>query len=336
MKLTRRNFLATVGASAAVVALPSYVRKSYANASFIYSDVLPESNFQVQNVKRYAERLREESGGEININIIAGGALGIHSQDTMHAVKSGMVQMAGLNLSAQVGEIPLLGAEGIPFLVENYAELGEFHRYFRPEVESIMESNQQKCLFLSPSPPQYLFLNDLVETQEDLRGIPIRGADKFTVDICSAIGMSGVIIPWGETIPALATGRVNGVATSAASANDGQFWELLRYFYPTNHTWASNAVTLNMASWESLSEAQRTLMEDLAAEMEPDFWRASEEADARSLEVLRQNGMEEVAISDTLMSQMRERCQPLREEYYQRAPGAEALVQEYLSATGRA
>ncbi|WP_417420695.1 TRAP transporter substrate-binding protein [Halomonas sp.] len=336
MNLTRRSFLSAVGATAAAVTLPAYVKNAYANTSLIYSDVLPASNFQVQNVVRYAERLKQESGGEIAINVIAGGALGVHSQDAMYAVQSGMVQMAGLNLSAQVGEIPLLGSEGIPFLVEDYQQLSDFHQYFRPEVERIMGDNQQKCLFLSPSPPQYLFLNKLVETHDDLYGVPIRGADKFTVDICNAIGMSGVIIPWGETIPALATGRVDGVATSAASANDGQFWELLKYFYPTNHTWASNAVTINMSSWERLSEAQRTLMADLAIDMEPDFWRASQEADANSLETLQQHGMEQVAISGALMNEMRESCFPLRASFYKRAPQAEELVQQYLSDMGQA
>ena len=85
----------------------------------------------------------------------------------------------------------------------------------RPEYEKLAAKFNQKILYMVPSPQQYLFLKVKTNTADGLKGIKIRGADKQVIDICNAAGMAGVIIPWGELIPALASGRVDGVATSA-------------------------------------------------------------------------------------------------------------------------
>ena len=51
----------------------------------------------------------------------------------------------------------------------------------------------------------------------------------------------------------LSAGRVRGVATSATSGVDGKFWEFLKYIYPTNHTWGSNMVTINLDVTDDLT-----------------------------------------------------------------------------------
>ena len=61
----------------------------------------------------------------------------------------------------------------------------------------------------------------------------------------------GVQIPWGETVPALASGAVVGVTTSSVSGVDGKFWEFLKYFYRTNHVWSSQILTVNNDCWKS-------------------------------------------------------------------------------------
>ena len=81
----------------------------------------------------------------------------------------------------------------------------------------------------------------------------IRVPDKNAQDMCAAVGMAPVLIPWGETIPALASGAVSGVSTSAVSGVDGKFWEFLKYVYPTNHTWSCQMVNVNLDTWKKLS-----------------------------------------------------------------------------------
>jgi len=43
---------------------------------------------------------------------------------------------------------------------------------------------------------------------------------------------------------------------SAVSGVDGKFWEVLKFFHATSHTWSSQIVTINNDTWKKISPAQ--------------------------------------------------------------------------------
>ena len=183
-----------------------------------------------------------------------------------------------------------------------------------------------------PSPAQYVYLKVQVEDIEGFEGIPVRGADKNTVDIISSIGMDGVVMPWGELLPALASGRVEGVATSATSGVDGRFWEFLDYIYPTNHTWGSNAVTVNMDVWNSISEEDRAAIEAVAAELEPTFWEVSRNSDVKSISTMEAEGMTLVPLSEELLEEVGGRAKTVQDAFFERVPAAKPIADAYIAA----
>jgi TRAP-type C4-dicarboxylate transport system substrate-binding protein len=303
-----------------------------AETSLSLSDVLPEGNFMVQNAKAFAEAVQQATDGEVAISVSAGGSLGFKGPDQLAAVRDGLVDMADINISQQVGLNPMFGAEGVPFLITSMDELREYHEFLRPEFEKLAKQYNQKILYMVPSPAQYVYLKVVVDDIEGFRGIPVRGADKNTVDIITAIGMDGVAMPWGELLPALASGRVDGVATSATSGVDGKFWEFLEYIYPTNHTWGSNAVTINLDVWNRLSEEDRAAIEQVAAELEPGFWEVSRQGDLDSIKTMTNNGMTLVPLSDQLKAQIAERAQAVQAEFFDRVPQALPVVEAYRAS----
>lgn len=333
MTLNRRHFLAT---SCAVASIGSTLRPAFAATQLNLADVLPDGNFMVQNARKYAEAVSKATGGEVVINLRPGGSLGFKGPEQMRAVRDGLVPMADILTSQQIGDEPLFGTEGIPFLVASQAELRSLHKFLRPEFEKLAAKFNQKILYMVPSPAQYMFLKVKVASADGLKGVKIRGADKNTVDICNAVGMAGVIIPFGELIPALASGRVDGVATSATTGVDAKFWEFLKYVYPTNHTWSCNMVNINLDAWKKLSAAQQKSMEELGAKMEPEFWEVSAQADRDSINKLTENGMELVPVSAAMMADIRKRAGNLQQEYLQRVPAAAPIVKQYLTSMGRA
>ncbi len=334
MKAIRRNLISTVcaGAAALMMSLPAAAQTIQINLA----DVLPDGNFMVQNAKRFAEEVAKETKGEVVINVRPGGSLGFKGPEQMRAVRDGMVPMADILLSQQIGDEAFLGIEGVPFLVSSQEDLRTLHKFVRPEIEKLVSTKyNQKILYMVPSPGQYLFLKTKTDKLDGLKNIKIRGADKMTVDTVSSIGMSGVLIPFGELIPALASGRVVGVATSATTGVDAKFWEFMKYVYPTNHTWSTNMVNINLNTWKKIPEQHQKTIEAIAARLEPEFWAVSSNADVESLKKLTANGMEVVPVSPAMMAEMRKQAAPLLDEYLKRAPAAEPFIKSYLEATGK-
>src|SRR5437764_1328638 len=153
-----------------------------------------------------------------------------------------------------------------------------------------------------PWPTQYLHLKVKTDTLDGLKGVKIRVPDKNAQDMCAAVGMAPVLIPWGETIPALASGAVSGVSTSSVSGVDGKFWEFLKYVYPTNHTWSCQMVNVNNDTWKKFTPAQQKAIEELAKKLEPDFWAESLKAEKDTLKPLTDGGTEVVQIPPALMT----------------------------------
>lgn len=333
MTTTRRQFIAatTLGATAAMASRPAF-----AAVQLNLADVLPDGNFMVANAKKYAEAVAKETKDEVVINVRAGGSLGFKGPEQMRAVRDGLVPMADILTTQQVGDEAMFGTEAIPFLVGSQAELRSLHKFLRPEYEKLAAKFNQKILYMVPSPQQYLFLKIKTTTADGLKGVKIRGADKQVVDTCNAAGMAGVIIPWGELIPALASGRVDGVATSATSGVDGKFWEFLKYVYPTNHLVSSNMVNINLDAWKKLTPAQQKAMQDIATQLEPGFWDVSAQADRDALKKLTDNAMEVVQVPAAMMADIRKRAASLQDEYLGRVPAAAPIVKQYLASLGRA
>lgn len=329
--ISRRDFSALSLACLAVAAGPAR-----AATSIDLSTILPDGNFHTENVKRFSAEVSKATAGQVNIVVHSGGALGFKGPDHLRAVGDGLIGMADIHASQQAGDEPIFAAETLPFLVGNIDELKLLHKHLRPVFETAAARHNQKILYMVPWPAQYLFLKTRTDNLAGLRNAKVRVSDKNIQDMCSAIGMSPVLIPWGETIPALASGAIAGVLTSTVSAVDGRLWEFVKYVYPTNHTWISQMVNINLDVWNKLPKAQQDAIEQTARRLEPEFWGGTNKVDAESMARVKSMGMEVVPISTAMAGEMRSRTASMTDAFMKRVPASAAPLQAYLAEVKRA
>jgi TRAP-type C4-dicarboxylate transport system substrate-binding protein len=332
--MIKRRTALKVGASAAVFA-PAIVH-AQAALKLPLSTVWPDGNFHTVNVKRYAEEVKKATSGGIDIEVKAGGQLGFKGPEHLRAVKDGLLPMADVLNIQQVGDEPLLGVEGIPFISNNIEELKILHKHVRPEFEKIAVKNNQMILYMVPWPTQYLHTKVKAESLEQLKGIKIRVPDKNAQEMCAAIGMAPALIPWGETIAALSSGAVAGVSTSSVSGVDGKFWEFLKFFHQTNHAWSCQMVTVNNDTWKKIPANSQKAMTDLAKRLEPEFWASSIKADADSSKRLTEGGMQMVVPGPAFVADLQKKTAPMIADFIKRVPAAEKPVKAYLAEMKRA
>ena len=189
---TRRDFMVGTGA----VLTGAVFDGAAAATSLDLATVWPDGNFHTTNAKKFAEEVGKATGGEIKIVVQAGGSLGFKGPEQLRAVRDGLVPFADILNIQQIGDEPLLGTESIPFLVASDTELKILHKYLRPEYEAIAAKNNQKVLYMVPWPTQYLHLKVKTDTLEGLKNVKIRVPDKNSQDMCAAVGMAPVLIPW--------------------------------------------------------------------------------------------------------------------------------------------
>lgn len=298
--------------------------------------VWPAGNFHTQNAMRFAAEVKTATGGRVEIVVHAGGALGQKGPELLKSVQQGIVPLAEFALVQQVGEEPLLGIEALPFLVNDYAELKKFYGHARPHIEKVFERRNQKLLYLVPWPSQGIFTKTRIEKLADLKGLKIRTTDKISSDLASRLAMVPVQLPFGDVVPALATGRLDAIGTGTSSAVDGKFWEFLKYMYRVNHFWASNVVAVNAAALAKLGADQQKAIMDVAQRLEPEFWTVSAAADTKNAEILERNKLELLQPSAALLSDMRKAAIPLWDEYAQaNGEPAASILKAYRAEAGK-
>ncbi|WP_428664430.1 TRAP transporter substrate-binding protein [Reyranella sp.] len=332
MKMGRRTALK---AGAGALAMAPAVVRAQATMKLPLATVWPDANFHVVNCRRFADEVKKATGGAIEIDVKSGGQLGFKGPECLRAVRDGLVPMADYLDTQQIGDEPFLGLEGIPFLAGSADELKLLYKHLRPEWEKITAKNNQTLLYAVPWPNQYLHLKVKVETVDALKGIKIRVADKGTQELWASAGVAPVVIPWGELLPALSSGAVSGVSTSAVSGVDGKFWEFLKFFHETNQTWASDFVTINNDVWKKIKPEHQKAITDLAKKLEPEFWDSSFAADKDCAKKMIDGGMQLVKPSTAMMAELRKRSAHLMDEFLKKVPSSQAPVKAFLAEVKR-
>jgi TRAP-type C4-dicarboxylate transport system substrate-binding protein len=294
------------------------------------------SEFHTVNAGRFAAAVRDATGGAVQITIHPGGSLGVRANETVRAVGDGVVPIAEFAGFQNVGDLPMLGIESIPFLIANYDELAAMHALVRPLWERELERRNQTVLYVVPWPMQCFYFKRPMNTAADMRGVRMRTYDRVTAEMVTRIGMVAQQLASPDIVPALASGRVDAVMTSGTTAVAQRYWEFLKHVYVTNHLWASNLMVVNLDAWRRLPAATRTAIQDIAKRMEPDFWAVSKgEHDLRMGE-LRQNGMTVEDPSPALFQALRQATATMADEFARANAAAGPIIQQFRQRVGRA
>lgn len=302
-----------------------------ANAQTVWDVSIPwgPAEFHTKNAQNFANAVKAATGGEVEMIIHSGGSLGVRANESLRAVEDGAVPMAEYALFQNVGDLPILGIESIPFLISNYDELRRMHDLVRPVWEEALMERNQMALYIVPWPSQNFFTKEPLETAADMAGVRMRVYDANTSTMISNLGMTAQQMNNPDIIPALATGRLDAVMTSGSTAVAQKYWEFLNHVYNTNHLWASNAVTVNLDSWGDISEKNQKIILDLAGEMEPGFWAISEGEHATRMATLMSNGMTVDAPSDELATMMRDATEDMAGDFISANPEAGPIIEKF-------
>ncbi|WP_319484916.1 TRAP transporter substrate-binding protein [uncultured Cohaesibacter sp.] len=319
-------FRALLAAGALVAAV-----QAHAETNWDMSVVWPQGNFHTQDAIKFAETVKDVTGGEVVITVHAGGSLGIKGPEGMAAVRDGLVPIADILMSQQVGEAPILGVETLPYLAPTMSDLALLHKYFRPKIEEVAASMNQKLLYMVPWPGQAVYTKNPIKTIDDLAGVKLRVVDANGQNFFTALGAAPLQMPWGEVVPSLAAGTIEGVTTSSSSGVDGSFWEFMKNMSTFNWQASSNLVTVNLDAWNELTEEQQTAIETASIKLEAEFWLASSAEDQKKIAVLKEHGMDVTAPSAELKAELIKRAKPLWEEFKARVPEAAPYIDAYLA-----
>lgn len=138
-----------------------------------------------------------------------------------------------------------------------------------------------------------------VSTPEDLNGIKMRTLENpIQVEAWSSAGVNATPISFSELYSSLQQGTVDAQETPLALMHSMKFYEVQDYLTLTGHMYSPWPVIISKDFYESLPEDLQQVVSDAAIEARDYNRQLSAELEADSLQLLKDEGMEVVELTE--------------------------------------
>ena len=315
MKTTVRNALLGVtsaGLAAGLVTAP--VQAAKWDMPLAYS----ASNYHSKNAAKFAEMVKKNSGGKINIVTHPGGSL-FKGGEIFRAVRTGQAPIGERLISALGNESPLFEIDALPFLATSYADALKLHKAALPVLNKILAKKRVKLLYAVPWPPQGLYNKKPVKTIADMKGMKFRAYNAATARLATLMGAIPTKIEAAEISQAFATGVAQSMISSGSTGYDRKIWEHVKYWYDTQAWLPKNMVIINIKVWDGLDAAGKAALTKAAADAQKTGWAESQRLANWYKTELKKKGMIVEKPSAALASQFRKLGDTMMSEWLKRA-----------------
>ncbi|HJV60560.1 MAG TPA: TRAP transporter substrate-binding protein [Albitalea sp.] len=247
-------------------------------------------SFHTVNLAAMARDVGAATRGGLDIELYPNNTL-VKLGEMRAAVEAGRVEAGETIMSSLVQEMPIAGADSVPFIVGSYADARRMWRHQRPLLDRHFAAHGLQVLYAVPWPPQGLYCGRPIASAADFKGARMRSYNATTARIASMLGAQPVDVPMAEVGRALAEGRVDSMITSAVTGVENKVWAHVKHYYEVNAWFPKNLVFANAKAVAALEPAERDALLRAAAAAETRGWAASEAAAASSVDELRRNGV---------------------------------------------
>lgn len=277
------------------------------------------TNFHSEMGVVFADKVRDLTGGEIDITVHPGGSL-FKGGEIKRAIQTGQVPIGERFMSAHANEAPLLGWDNLPFVATTYAENETLWHAARGAVNAQLSDLNLVALYTCPWPGQGFYFNKEVTSAADTQGIKFRSYNTATATFAEGLGMVPVQVEAAELSQALATGVAEAFISSGSTGYDRKVWEHLSHYYKVNAWLPRNYVMVNKGVWEGLSAELQGQVQQAADETGAACAAKSAELANWYFEQLEANGMTVVDAGPEFLAELQ-------------AIG-ETMTADWLEATG--
>jgi TRAP-type C4-dicarboxylate transport system substrate-binding protein len=298
--------------------------------------IMPVAGYFGQGFAKFIKMVEENSNSRIKINAHYGAALGFKGHELLPVMKKRMVDIAEIQLFKNDGSDPFLGISTLPGTTKSLGEAHVLDIVARPYIEEVLSRWNAKYLFTCIFMGQQIHSKKPIKSLADIKGVKTRVFDKNSSDTIRALGGAPITIPWADVYTSLQRGVVDAVVTSAMSACDGHFWEVLKCTNLTNIVFPASCVSINKKAWDELPADLKVIVLEAAKEMENWFWFQAYNMQSENIATLKKNGMKIVDLTDEVHAEMGERLKPMWGSWIEKVgPDGKAALEKYSAAVSR-
>ncbi|NYZ16095.1 DctP family TRAP transporter solute-binding subunit [Azospirillum sp. RWY-5-1] len=292
---SRRSMLA-LGAGATALAV---VRPANAAVSLRMAVADPAGSSVGQAATRFAELVKEKTGGAVTIQIFPDGLLFGNDQNAaINQLGGGSLDGLILASSVYASFEPRMNAVSLPYMFSDYDQLTGY-----------LEGAPGKTLLASLDRLRIEGLglmirtfrntttrNTAITTAEAFKGLKLRVPNnKLFVQLFQALGANPTPMAFAEVYTALQLGAIDGQENPVEVPMNNRFYEVQKHLNMTRHVADSYVLALSKTAWGRIPENQRDTVREAAAQ------------------TVRERNAKEIAQESAIVAQLKEKGMAVNE-----------------------
>jgi TRAP-type C4-dicarboxylate transport system substrate-binding protein len=302
-----------------------------ATAEWTFNHCSQIDKFHDQMFNFWADKATANSGGRLGIDIQGASVLGYKCGEALGVIGDGLVQVGEIIGGWTTSEIPMLNLETMPFMTTSYAE-GNLLATLMADMGyfDALADKGVKPLFNYCFTGQHYWTKMPIKNLSDIANVKIRVYNQITSDMIQAVGASPVTIDMADLYTALQRGVVDGSVTSALTARDSNFYEVLShgnavYFAAP----CTSVVAVNLDAWASTAGDLQAAVLSSADDARRYARIRVEDEEISLFKELESQGMEIVAPPASVILELREKTAPMLSNFTAKHADAAAIVKKF-------
>ena len=241
-----------------------------------------------------AERVKEKSGGKLQIKIYPGGQLGAE-RECVELLQIGSLAITKVSAAIMEGFVPEYRVLGLPYIFEDQNHAwkvlnGEIGKGLLAKGDDF---NLRGLCFYDAGSRSFYTKDKPVNDPDDLKGLKIRVMKSNTaVAMVRALGGSPTPISWGELYTALQGGVVDGAENNPPSFYLSHHYEVCKYYSLDEHTSVPDVMLVSSIVWNKLSAEEKRWLQEAADESVPHQRKLWAESVQEALDEVTKAGVE--------------------------------------------
>lgn len=313
-RFTRRAVMITALAAAALAATaPAQAQERTLKLALQN----PKGHPLEQGAQKFAELVSAKSGGKLKVNVFPGGALGSDAAN-VSALQGGTIEIVVLNSGILASQVKDFEVFDLPFLFTD-----------AKEADAVVDGPLGQKLHAKLADKNIIGLaywelgfRDITNSRrpinkvDDLAGLKLRVIpNAINVDWVKALGANPTPLAFTELYAALEQKAVDGQENPVSVIAANKFNEVQKYLTLTHHQYNPQSVIFSKKVWDTLSAADRKLLQDAAVEAGQFERQVARDSAAGALEQLKKSGMQVNELPPAEIAKLREKVKPVVDKH---------------------
>lgn len=303
--MNKRNLIAAAAiALSTLAASPAMAQEIKARMGHVFA----ANSTMDQAAQEFAKLVRERTKGKIGITVFPANQLG-GEQAQARELSRGSLELALLNPGSLAGLNPLLDIHYLPFIASDFKQVDAI--FYNPKGvlqttlrETLSKQNIESLGFFELEFRAVTNSSRPVEKPADLKGLKLRVPGSAAIKgFFEEAGTQVVVMPFPELFTALQQKTVDGQDNGASITYESRLFETQKHMTLTNHVYAMGTVASSSKFWGTLSDAEKGILTDTAAEVTKKQIEKNRQLNAEFLKKIEAGGIKIVRPSAQAMAE---------------------------------